>query len=197
MTESRYDQFLSEINQGPNQLATIYHAVRNIPYGSVGERDPLLVMKNRSGSCSGKHILLRNLLRKAGYQAGVMTILTHFDSKLKPNEAFPPELNLMIEEGGICDYHHYVRVGGPDGQKLDATWQDTLSPYGFPVNSGWDGEGDTELASVPIEVFEPVEDLIAFKIERINSLPKIEADRRSRFFDLLTGWITKLGSGMR
>jgi hypothetical protein len=197
MTDNSYDGFLSRIDRTSNQLAAIYHAVRNIPYGSVGARDPLLVMKNRSGSCSGKHILLRNLLRKAGYEAGVMTILTHFDSKLVPNEAFPAELNLLIEEGGICDYHHYVRVGGIDGQKLDATWQDSLGPYGFPVNSGWNGEGDTELASVPIETFEPVEDLIAFKIERLNSLPKLEADRRSRFFSLLTGWIDQLGDGAR
>jgi hypothetical protein len=193
MTENSYDRFLSEIDEKPNRLAAIYHAVRNIPYGSVGARDPLMVMKDRIGSCSGKHILLRNLLRKAGYEAGVMTIFTHFDSKLEPNAAFPAELNRMIEEGGVCDYHHYVRIGGPDGQKLDATWQDALRSYGFPVNSDWDGEGDTDLASVPIEVFEPVEDLIAFKIERINSLPKVEAERRSRFFGLLSDWIAGVG----
>jgi hypothetical protein len=195
MTENSYDRFLSELGEKPGRLAAIYNAVRNIPYGSVGARDPLMVLKNRSGSCSGKHILLRNLLRRAGYEAGVMTIFTHFDSKLEPHRAFPPELNRMIEEGGVCDFHHYVRVGGANGQKLDATWQDTLKPYGFPVNSGWNGEGDTELASVPIETFEPVEDLIAFKIERVNLLPKAEADRRTRFFGLLSQWIAKLGDG--
>jgi hypothetical protein len=195
MTEDAYDRFLAGIGEKPNRLAAIYHAVRNIPYGSVGARDPLQVMKNRSGSCSGKHILLRDLLRKAGFEAGVMTIYTHFDSKLKPNAAFPDELNEMIEQGGIPDYHHFVRIGGPGGQKLDATWHDAVSQYGFPVNSRWNGEGDTELASLPIETFEPVEDLVAYKIKMVASLPEAASQRRSRFFSLLTGWIADLGEG--
>jgi hypothetical protein len=195
MSEDAFDRFLAGVGNEPNRLAAIYHAVRNIPYGSVGARDPLQVMKNRSGSCSGKHVLLRNLLRKAGFEAGVVTIYTHFDSKLKPNTAFPDELNEMIEEGGVPDYHHYVRVGGEGGQNLDATWHDAVIPYGFPVNSLWNGEGDTELASVPIKTFDPVEDLIAFKIRMVDTLPKAESRRRSRFFSLLTGWIAGLGEG--
>jgi hypothetical protein len=189
MSDDAYDRFLAEIGTGSNRLAAIYHAVRNIPYGSVGARDPLQVMRNRSGSCSGKHILLRNLLRKAGFEAGVMTIYTHFNSKLKPNPAFPDELNRMIEGAGVPDYHHYVRVGGPNGQKLDATWHDAVIPYGFPVNARWNGEGDTELASVPIQEFEPVEDLIAYKTRLVQSLPEAEARRRDRFFGLLSDWI--------
>jgi len=34
---------------------------------------------------------------------------------------------------------------------LDATWDSPLKNAGFPVNTGWDGESDTELAITPID----------------------------------------------
>ncbi|MEJ6782673.1 transglutaminase domain-containing protein [Aminobacter sp. Piv2-1] len=189
MNLDAYDEFLAGIGETPNRLAAIYHAVRNIPYGSVGTRDPLVVMKQRSGSCSGKHVLLRNLLRRAGYEAGVVTMFTYFDSKLSPNPSFPAELNDMIGEGEVCDFHHFVRVGDEGGLELDATWQDGLEKYGFPVNSNWSGETNTELASVPLELFEPEEDLIALKIRLVATLTHEQAERRSRYFALLSAWI--------
>lgn len=199
MADAAYDEFLRGTAPTTAPLLGIYHAVRRIPYGSVGERDPLQVMRSRCGSCSGKHILLRDLLRKSGYEAEIITMFTHFESKVPPLASFPPELKALIREGGIRDFHHYVRArrDGEPWIKLDATWHDALAPYPLPVNHRWNGEGDTQLASVPLEEYPAVEDLIPYKMRLVASLPPVERERRARFFDLLTGWMARLPDGSR
>ncbi|HZZ44816.1 MAG TPA: transglutaminase domain-containing protein, partial [Tepidisphaeraceae bacterium] len=138
-----YDQFLNQIPPSSNPpLVSIYHAVRNLPYGSIGQRDPADVLTNRRGSCSGKHLLLRNLLRRTGHEAHIITMFTHFESRLTPHPSFPPELNDLLTQGQVPDFHHYVRARPtPDSPwlNLDATWHDPLTPYSFPVNSSFDG----------------------------------------------------------
>lgn len=194
--EDAYAAFLAERvgRDASDPLTSIYHAVRTVPYGAVGQRDPVAVIGTNRGSCSAKHLLLRDLLRHAGFEAGVATMFTHFESRMAPHASFPAELNALIEAGGVCDYHHYV-LARPQGSsdeawvKLDATWHDRLEAYGFPVNSGWHGAGDTELASVPLTEYPPVEDLVSFKAELVASLPPDERHRRERFFALFTGWI--------
>ncbi|MGF7008721.1 hypothetical protein [Aminobacter sp. BE322] len=57
------------------------------------------------------------------------------------------------------------------------------------MNSNWTGETNTELASVPLELFEPEEDLIALKIRLVATLTPEQAERRSRYFALLSAWI--------
>lgn len=192
MAVTDHDSFLSGIEDlASSPVVAVYHAVRNIPYGSVGERDPFLVVARNSGSCSGKHLLLRDLLRRTGCEAEIITMFTHFESRLGQHPSFPADLNALIAEGGICDFHHYVRARSRPGPwvKLDATWHDALAPYPFPVNTDWQGQGDTQLASVPLEEHPAVEDLVPYKTALVASLSPPDRDRRSRFFALLADWI--------
>jgi len=186
-----YETFLAEIDgKKKARYVSIYHAVRNIPYGATGERDPIAVLENYRGSCSGKHVLLRDLLRVAGYEAEAITILTHFNKAIPLRPSFSDELSSMVRDGDIQDYHHFVRTR-LDGQwlNLDATWHDALRAHGFPVNADWDGRGHTTLAAAAIEEYPAVEDLAAFKQELIAALPPDARERRQSFFDHLTRWI--------
>lgn len=195
MPKATYTDFLKRHVQagGSAALTEIYHAVRKIPYGSTGERDPVKIIANNLGSCSGKHILLRDLLRETGRDAEVITMFTHFNRAMPSHPAMPRELRAMIEGPDIGDFHHYVRAqSGRRWIKLDATWHDALIPYGFAVNHEWRGHGDTTLAATPIREYPPVEDLAAWKVQLLTELAPEERELRARFFRLLTEWMMTL-----
>jgi len=189
-----YRAFLKErLSAGSTNVADVYHAVRNIPYGSTGERNPVKVIANNLGSCSGKHVLLRDLLREVGWEAEVITMFTHFNRGIPSHPAMPAELRAMIEGEVVCDFHHYVRVQMREGwRKLDATWHDALIPYGFPVNRDWTGLSDTVLAAMPIHEYPAVEDLITRKQQLLAELTAQQREFRAKFFRLLTEWMTTL-----
>ena len=194
MPETGYTDFLRQrFPAGHPGLPDVYHAVRNIPYGSTGERDPVKVIANNLGSCSGKHILLRDLLRETGKTAEVITMFTYFNRGIAPHPAMPQDLREMIEGAKVCDFHHYVRVH-EEGRwiKLDATWHDALIRYGFPVNHGWKGPEDTVLAAAPIREYPAVEDLVAWKVRLVAELGPEERELRARFFQRLTEWMATL-----
>lgn len=194
MSPSSYATFLRRHVKGrESELADVYHAVRNIPYGSVGERDAEKVITNNVGSCSGKHILLRDLLRRTGRDAEIITISSHFNRGVPSHPAMPPDLRAMIDGDPVYDFHHYVRVLGDDQPlKLDATWHDALAPFGFPVNRDWRGEGDTVLAATPLREYPAVEELAAWKADLLAQLTPAERDKRTRFFARLTEWMATL-----
>lgn len=189
-----YQKFLARHSDAsPVPLSDIYHAVRNIPYGSTGERDPVKIIANHLGSCSGKHILLRDLIRENGGQADVITMLTHFNRGIPVHPDMPEDLRQMIQGEDICDFHHYVRAQtGPGYINLDATWHDALIPYGFRVNNHWNGQGDTTLAATPIKEYGPVEDIAALKVKLLGELTTSQHELRARFFHRLTAWMMAL-----
>ncbi len=194
MSKEPYRIFLKErVNTGSTSVLDIYHAVRKIPYGSTGERDPVKVIANNLGSCSGKHILLRDLLREVGWEAGIITMFTHFNRGVPSHPAMPADLRAMIDGEDVCDFHHYVRVRTREGwHKLDATWHDALISYGFPVNRDWEGHSDTVLAAMPIREYPAVEDLVAWKEQLLTQLTPEEREFRSKFFTRLTEWMMTL-----
>lgn len=195
MSNEKYREILDKLLHSDESppLVSLYHAVRNIPYGSTGVRDPVEVIEKNLGSCSGKHLLLRDLLRAEGFDAEIITMFTYFNRGMPVHDSFPTELRRLCIEANIPDYHHYVRVRrNGDWLKLDATWHDRLAAYGFPVNDAWNGEGNTTLAADPIEEYPNVEDLIAKKKRLIRSLSPEDREKRARFFHLVTEWISGL-----
>ncbi len=190
-----YKNFLNSVLKDENAttITEIYHLVRNIPYGSNGNRDPREVYKTKVGSCSGKHTLLRDLLRQAGYKVEIITMFTHFNKSCPVHETYPPELKKISQNSEIPDFHHYVRVfANGKWVKLDATWHDGMLPYGFVVNNEWNGVGDTHLASVPLHEYPNEEELTDFKKNLVASLSDEDRQLRLRYFTLVTHWISGL-----
>lgn len=174
-------------------VISLFHAVRNIPYFSSGERSPEAVLRDHRGACTAKHLLLRDLLRRCGELADVELIEGDFAASMPVVNSMPDELKMWIRSGGIKDYHCYVVWRGPEREQiLDATWPDALARYGFTVNSDWAGEGDTALAIVPTFIKSRVEDVIPRKEKLLLSLTREETHHRKLFLSLLSTWLASL-----
>jgi len=174
-------------------VISLFHAVRNIPYFSSGERSPEAVLRDHRGACTAKHLLLRDLLRRCGELADVELIEGDFAASMPVVNSMPDELKMWIRSGGIKDYHCYVVWRGPEREQiLDATWPDALARHGFTVNSDWAGEGDTALAIVPTFIKSRVEDVIPRKEKLLRSLTREETHHRKLFLSLLSTWLASL-----
>jgi len=189
------EDILTSISASRNtNFPEIYHHVRQIPYGGAGQRDPKIVYETNLGSCSGKHILLRDLLRASGFKCQVITIFTHFNKRIPPHASMPDQLIDIITNARVPDFHHFVRIKTTDGRllNLDATWHDGLLDYGFPVNGGWDGSGDTQLAGFSLKELPLEEDIINQKVQLLSTLNRQETELRKLFLALLSNWFAKL-----
>jgi hypothetical protein len=186
------DRFIKERcvqNRRPN-VVTTFHAVRSIPYYSSGDRTPEAVLRDGRGACTAKHLLLRDLLRRQGEAAEVEIVEGDFAAAIPEAASMPEALRRWIRSGGITDFHCYV-VWVVDGHelKLDATWPDSLIPYGFPVNSDWSGEGDTQLGVRIAAVKARVDNVIVRKEALLATLSPRDAANRRIFLTLLSEWL--------
>ncbi len=195
MSKQRYQELIDLWCRGlspEKALVKIFEKVRDIPYGSTGERDPQKILKAKLGSCSGKHLLLKELFDLLGYQAKIVTCYHHFDEAL-PKREYPKALQNLITEHTVIDFHHFIQIKRNNRWLVvDATWDTPLKAYGFPVNTNWSGDIDTQLAVKPIKFYPEVDDLIAFKEQLIAELEPEERAIRKRFLDLLTDWFATL-----
>lgn len=174
----------------------VFHAVRNIAYGRTGGRSAEAVIQHNMGSCSGKHILLRDALRHLKQSAAVETVRGDFAASIPPHPTMPDALQAFCREGGITDFHNYVVWDSPTGEiKLDATWSDGLIEKGFIGNRDWDGTGDTKLALEPEIVLDRVEEVPSYKAFLLGQLDKEQRHERERFLTLLTDWVATTQSG--
>ncbi len=183
-------------NEAMREAVNHFHTIRRFRYLSDGERDPSVIAGRQAGSCTGKHLLLRDRLRAAGYDADVETVEGDFAAGIPPHPTMAPELRAIIAEAGIDDFHNIVRLNLGDGTtlRLDATWHDGLRAYGFPVNDGWAGAGDTRIALEPRRSLGIHEDVIAFKKQCLEGFAPEKRERRVRFLKLLSSWIAQVDS---
>lgn len=174
----------------------VFHAVRNIAYGRVGGRSAEAVILHNMGSCSGKHILLRDALRLLKHTADVETVKGDFAASVPVHPTMPDALQVFCRDGGITDFHNYVVWNSPAGEiKLDATWSDGLIAKGFPGNHDWNGIGDTKLALEPESVLDRVEDVPSYKAFLLGLLSEDQRLQREKFLTLLTDWVATTQSG--
>lgn len=179
-------------------VVDVFHAVRKIPYGSGAGRSARSVVKRNKGSCSSKHLLLRDVLRYQGRTATIETAQGDFAAGIPELASMGDELKQMCRDAGISDFHHYVVWDGPDGEiKLDATWSDGPITEGFAGNRDWDGVGDTKLALEPENTLERVEDVPAYKERLLKELSLNMQDKRLKFLGLLSDWVAMTESGRR
>lgn len=88
--------------------------------------------------------------------------------------------------------HCWVRLKADTPLLLDATWPDALLAYGFPVNSGWTGTGDTRPAAPGGTVRAVCEDVLTAKQQLLSELSDDETARRQDFLRDLSIWLEKI-----
>ncbi|WP_120498520.1 transglutaminase domain-containing protein [Kiloniella sp. EL199] len=190
-----YTTFLSDIlsRHDLQTVLDVYHFVRQMPYGGVGVRDPRVVYEKRSGTCSGKHILLRDLLNSLGYKANVLQVFLYFNKGIPVHPTMPKELQEIVLTEKVPDFHNIVQLDLTDSTQpllLDATWSDEMKSYGFPVNDDWSGEENTLLAGNIIRTEEIRTDIVVQKEKLLAGLSPDELALRDRFLKLLISWIS-------
>ena len=171
-------------------VPAIYHAVRNLTYASDGNRTPAMVIAAEKGSCTGKHLLLRDLLRHVGETADVEFIEGDFAAAMPVVSSMSDPLKRWVASGGIADFHCYVVWrNGKRELKLDATWPDKLAPLGYPVNGNWDGTGDTRVAIETGTIRGRAENVLERKASLLATLTEKQIKDRLGFLKLLTEWM--------
>lgn len=178
---------------GPEGVLQAYSAVRQMPYFSGPDRSPLAALRDGRGACTAKHIVLRDALRAIGQSADVEIVAGDFAAAIPVHPSQSAALAEMIRQGGVSDFHCRVAVRGPQGdRRLDATWPDTLAAYGFAVNRGWTGQGDTLQAMPDATVCATPEDVLGTKAQLLAGLDPAMIARRLEFLRLLSAWMAGL-----
>ncbi len=167
------------------QIITLFEKVRDIPYGSIGSRDPFEVYRNNTGTCSGKHELLKALYKAMGVETQDYIAMHRFaDMKIE----YPENIRAILERSDIIDPHNFFKIKtGDQWVNVDVTWDKPLKEFGFPVNEDWDGKSDMEICVVPLSITQ-TEDPIGFKKQELSKLPQNVQDDRLLFLEELTKW---------
>lgn len=186
--EKALDAFLAAyVTSG--DVVSAYRAVQAMPYFSGPDRTPLAALRTGRGACTAKHLVLRDVLRRIGQGAVVELVEGDFASGVPVHPSQPEDLQRMIRDGGVVDFHCRVRL--EDGRKLDATWSPALRRWGFPA-AEWDGTGDTAQAIARVTVRSRDEDVLGRKARLLETLSEEDSVRRLRFLALLSGWLAGL-----
>ena len=187
------DFFTQIEHRGQKADATsVFHAVRQLPYLSTGDRSIEGILLRRAGSCSSKHILLSAMLNQIGIKAHVELVLGDFATPFRGARNVPVELSDAARDG-IRDVHNILRAeinGTP--VVLDATWHDAMLPFGMRVNNTWNGQDDTQIAVDVTQMLGPSQQPAEDKARLIASWPEVEQQKRRRFLETVNKWIASL-----
>lgn len=135
----------------------IVEAVRAIPYGRPGERSARGVVKDWRGTCSTKHLLLRELLPEAEVRLVHRLFLLARESARR---WLGDEAAELVPPAGMVDVHTYA-TGVINGRRvvIDVT---------FPREASWDGNSDMPIPFPDGEDFDAGDDPIASKEELVR-----------------------------
>ncbi len=179
--------------RGTGGALQAYAAVQQMPYFSGPDRTPFAALRDGRGACTAKHIILRDALRSIGHRADVEVVTGDFAAAIPLHASQDAALAHMIRQGGVSDFHCRVVLRGTEGdRRLDATWPVALASYGFAVNRGWTGQGDTIQAMPDATVCATPEDVLATKAQLLAGLDPAMIARRLEFLRLLSAWMAGL-----
>jgi transglutaminase-like putative cysteine protease len=199
MTEDPIRRAFEQWTQGCDPVRArieLFERVRDIPYGYPASRDPVDVLKESRGSCSGKHYLLGALYRLLGLPVRHMLCTHRFNES---PIAFPAQMQEMLRKNEILDLHDYLQVE-IDGAwvDVDATWQHELREYGFPVNEDWDGKRAMLLSVSPDESAVNDGDPERRKEDLLSKLTPRQRAMRKQFLEALAAWVNEVsGEGQQ
>ena len=160
----------------------VFSLVRDTPYQRASSREPIAIIREWEGTCSGKHYLLNTLFLEMGYQTEIVMCLHNFARENTGH--FSAALRRMVACQPVPDVHTFLRIQ-TDGKwtDVDATWPSYTESLGFPVNSNFRCGEDMTIACDPIEFF-PVPaglDPQDYEEQLIVTLCKKQSEKREQF----------------
>lgn len=162
--------------ENPFKESTLF--VRDIAYGDVGSRDPLDILVQKMGTCSGKHFLLKEIYKNLGFEVKDMIAEHRFNNL---NVALSEELQGMLDQSEVPDPHNFLKVKvGDEWYQVDVTWDKSLAKVGLETNEDWEGKSDMKLCVSPDLIIE-VEDGLEYKKQFIAKLPEETQVHRADF----------------
>lgn len=171
------------------QVISLFEKIRDIPYGSIGSRDPFEVYRNNTGTCSGKHELLKTLYHELGIQTQDYIAMHRF---IDMPVQYPERIVEILKRSDIIDPHNFFKILVDEKWvTIDVTWDKPLHSYGFPVNENWDGKRDMQICVKPLTISQ-TNDPIGFKKQELAKLPETVQKDRLLFLDELTKWVATL-----
>ena len=174
-------------------VVACYHNVRNFSYLSDGVRDPEQVLIREAGSCSGKHIILRDALLALGEDAHIETVEGDFAAGVPVHATMSSTLKQIVENSQVRDFHQFVLwKNAGEHCRLDATWPDAMTDVGVRVNTSWQGFGHTDLALEPTRFCGQSDDIMNTKAGMLEALSSEERDRRLVFLQEFSKWVATI-----
>jgi hypothetical protein len=175
--------------------AEAFRLVRDMPYRRASDRRPETILREWTGTCSGKHYLLRDLLEEIGLAATVILATQEFTEENSP--WLPPHLMTEVRLAPVPDVHTFLRVEHDpimhEWMTVDATWPAAARRLGMPSNASFEPGRDMHIAGDPIEIFHVPEDTDPQELkERILAdYVGSEAARRDVFITALSDWLAR------
>jgi hypothetical protein len=174
--------------------ALAFALVRDMPYERASDTQPETLIEEWRGTCSGKHLLLGQLLAELGHDSLLMTALHEFTPRNSP--WLPPHLLAEVERAPLPDVHNFLMVESPGGWfAVDATWPLAARDLGLPVNEAWTPGRNMRVAADIDEVYDLPDDAdpMEFKqraLEHHAGEPDTPSrERRERFIEALGAWL--------
>ena len=182
------------------KIIRIYEKVRDIPFGSIGSRDPKDVYEKNKGTCSGKNFLLRDLYKAIGIKTRDMICLQRwkdliwFPTEIYKTVDFPEKLRKMLDKNDIVDFHNYEEIFIDNRWiVVDATIDKPLKKLGFYTTENWDGKSSMYLCFPGSDKRWNCGDNGAEEKKKlISMLPQNIAKAREEFLRNMTSWIDEL-----
>ncbi|MCK9485853.1 MAG: hypothetical protein M0R73_04015 [Dehalococcoidia bacterium] len=175
--------------------ATAFRLVRDMPYRRASDRQPETILREWRGTCSGKHYLLRDLLREIGMPSTVILATHEFTPDNSP--WLPPHLMTEAILAPVPDVHNFLRVqydpADDQWMTVDCTWPSAARRLEMPANLSFEPGVDQRIACDPIEIFHVPEDQDpqALKEEVLADHVGQQAARRDAFINGLSDWVER------
>lgn len=175
--------------------ATAFRLVRDMPYRRASDRRPETILREWTGTCSGKHYLLRDLLEELGLAATVILATHEFTPENSP--WLPPNLATEVRLAPVPDVHAFLRVEHDpilhEWMTVDATWPAAARRLGMPSNPAFEPGRDQKIAADPIEVFHVPEDTDPQELKERITADHVgsQSARREAFIAALSDWLAR------
>lgn len=159
-----------------DQITQIFNQIKDIPYSIP------LSTKETDYCCSGKHKILKQLLKDLGYQVRYRVVSFNWDSLALPSEIFA-----IPHENSSTHVYLEIFIDG-QWQNMDATWDTGLKSI-FSINQ-WNGSKN--IIAVPtINKFSPEDSQKIMDDENETEINR-DLEINGKFYQALNQWFQKI-----